>query len=149
MINKNINDNIDDFIIVDDKKIKKEDINKESKKHQKEFNEKSFWNKLKKAGKKIGLKSLFYALVLYYVLQKKEVSLKEKTLIIGALGYLISPLDFIPDILPVIGFADDGFALFLAVKKVIHHVDEEVITKAHEKISNWFRISKEDLKKYI
>ena len=30
-----------------------------------------------------------------------------KALIIGAIGYIISPLDLIPDAIPVVGFADD------------------------------------------
>ena len=149
MTNKNIYDSTEDFIIVDDQKIKKDDIDFEDEKYQTEYNDTSFWDKIKQTSKKIGLKSLFYALVLYYVLQKKEVTLKEKTLIIGALGYLILPLDLIPDAIPFAGFVDDGFALMLAVKKIIHHVDENVITKAHLKISKWFDISKDNLKKFI
>ncbi|MGF6907873.1 YkvA family protein [Fusobacterium sp. PH5-44] len=143
------NDNISDFIFIDDEKISADDINFTDEKYQKEFNESSFWDKLKKKAKKIGLKSIFYALVLYYILMKKEVTKADKLVIIGALGYLITPLDLFPDFIPFGGFADDGFALFLAIRRVIKHVDEEIITKAHAKISKWFKISKEDLKKFI
>ena len=146
--NNNINNNLDDFIIVDDKKIFEDDINFTDEKYQREFNQSSFWNKLKKKAKKIGLKSIFYALVLYYILMKKEVSKADKLIIMGALGYLISPLDLLPDFIPFGGFADDGFALFLAVRRVVKYVDEDIITKSHEKISKWFQISKEDLKKF-
>lgn len=147
--NNIINNNLDDFIIVNDKKISEDDINFMNEKYQKEFNESSFWDKLKKKAKKIGLKSIFYALVLYYILEKKEVTKADKLIIIGALGYLISPLDLIPDFIPFGGFADDGFALFLAIRRVIKYVDEDIITKSHTKISKWFKISKEDLKKFI
>ena len=35
----------------------------------------------------------------------------DKGVIIAALGFLISPLDFIPDLIPVAGYTDDALAL--------------------------------------
>ena len=50
------------------------------------FKEDSFWDKIKDYAVKIGLKGIYFALILYYVLQKESIPLKDKTLIIGALG---------------------------------------------------------------
>jgi uncharacterized membrane protein YkvA (DUF1232 family) len=47
------------------------------------------------------------ALWLYYAAQQPNTPLWAKTAIYGALGYFISPIDAIPDITPVIGYADD------------------------------------------
>jgi len=41
-------------------------------------------------------------------------SLRKGAAIIGAILYLVSPVDLIPDVLPLIGFADDA-ALLLAL----------------------------------
>lgn len=38
--------------------------------------------------------------------------------IVGALLYLISPIDLIPDVIPVIGIADDAFVLGLVLKQI-------------------------------
>ena len=46
---------------------------------------------------------------------------QQKALIIGALAYLILPLDVIPDVLPFAGLIDDAFAVtyvFTAVRKL-------------------------------
>ena len=44
-------------------------------------------------------------------LENPELPLKEKAKIIGAIGYIILPLDLIPDAIPIFGFADDVKAL--------------------------------------
>ena len=39
-------------------------------------------------------------------------------IIMGALGYLILPLDLFPDVVPVLGFADDAAAIKLSYDTV-------------------------------
>ncbi|OGJ56133.1 hypothetical protein A2706_02315 [Candidatus Peribacteria bacterium RIFCSPHIGHO2_01_FULL_51_35] len=43
-----------------------------------------------------------------------------KATIIGAILYGLMPLDIIPDILPVLGFADDATVLILAIIAFLH-----------------------------
>lgn len=38
-------------------------------------------------------------------------------MIIGALGYMISPLDVIPDAIPIVGLTDDLTVLIYVLKK--------------------------------
>lgn len=64
----------------------KKELLKRSKKH---FNDHAFWEKLKKTAQKAGVSLVYAVLLLYYTLQKPEVPVKAKTLIIGALGYFI------------------------------------------------------------
>ena len=59
---------------------------------------------------------LYVALILYYLIQSDKVSLKDKAIIIGALGYLISPLDAVPDAIPIAGLSDDLGVLLLRIK---------------------------------
>ena len=44
--------------------------------------------------------------------------------IIGSLLYVLSPVDLIPDVIPVIGYLDDAAVLALCLKFVKHDVDE-------------------------
>ena len=44
--------------------------------------------------------------------------------IIGTLLYVLSPVDLIPDMIPVIGYLDDAAVLALCLKFVKHDVDE-------------------------
>ena len=44
--------------------------------------------------------------------------------IIGSLLYVLSPVDLIPDVIPVIGYLDDAAVLALCLKFAKHDVDE-------------------------
>lgn len=106
-------------------------------KYQENYSEDKLWDKMKKFAKKLGGKSIYYVLVLYYVLQSKDVSLQNKALILGALGYFILPIDLIPDVIPAMGFVDDGAALALAFKAVKDSVTPEIEAKAKEQLGDW------------
>lgn len=118
---------------------KKEDINDEElSKYEKKYNEEDFFGKLKKYAKKIGSKCVEQALTLYYVMKKPEVPAQYKALILGALGYLVSPLDFIPDLAPFVGYTDDVVAIAYALMQVQGYVDEEIEQKVAEKMESIF-----------
>ena len=106
-------------------------------KYQENYSEDKLLDKMKKFAKKLGGKSIYYVLVLYYVLQSKDVSLQNKALILGALGYFILPIDLIPDVIPAMGFVDDGAALALAFKAVKDSVTPEIEAKAKEQLGDW------------
>ena len=81
---------------------------------------------------------VYIALILYYLMQSDKVSLKDKAIIIGALGYLISPIDVVPDAIPIAGLADALAVLLYALGKVWSQVDDNLKDKAKEKLSKWF-----------
>ncbi len=81
---------------------------------------------------------VYSALILYYSLNSKKVSVKDKAIIIGALGYLISPLDAIPDAIPIVGLGDDMAVLAYVLKKVWDQINDEAKEKAKEKLTRWF-----------
>ena len=97
-----------------------------------------FVEKISRIAKRAGAKLVYVALVLYYTLQSDKVSVKDKAVIIGALGYLISPLDLIPDAFPIAGLTDDLTVLLYVVKKVWGDVSDDVKDKAKSKLSQWF-----------
>ena len=60
------------------------------------------------------------------------------------LAYLLSPIDLIPDFIPVIGLADDAIIMSLTLRSVIKHAGVEAVT-AHwpgtpEGLATLFRV---------
>ncbi|WP_353957785.1 DUF1232 domain-containing protein [Peribacillus sp. NJ4] len=74
---------------------------------------------------------------MFYTLQKPATPVWSKSVIIGALGYLILPIDLIPDLLPG-GYTDDLSGLFGALVTVSIFIDEEVKLNAKDRIRIWF-----------
>jgi uncharacterized membrane protein YkvA (DUF1232 family) len=56
-----------------------------------------------------------------------RVPVAEKALLIGAVIYVISPLDLIPDFLPFIGQVDDLYVVALVVLRLINRTDESIV----------------------
>ena len=103
---------------------------KELQKYEQHYNDSSFLDKVTKYGKLIGINALYKAVQLWFVLQKPDVPASTKAVIMGALGYLIAPLDFLPDLMPVLGYTDDFVAITFALIKVQGYIDEEVERKS-------------------
>ena len=102
------------------------------------FTQSGFIEKISKIAKRAGSKLVYAALILYYTLQSESVSLKDKTMILAALGYLISPLDVMPDAIPIAGLSDDLGVLLYVLRKVWTDIPEDVREKAHNKLTKWF-----------
>ena len=45
--------------------------------------------------------------------------------LLGAIAYFILPFDFVPDMLPVLGFTDDAAMLATAIRMVAGHITPE------------------------
>lgn len=107
-------------------------------KYKDKFTSNGFVEKISRIAKRAGAKFVYAALILFYTLESEKVSVKDKAIIIGALGYLISPLDVVPDAIPIAGLGDDLAVLIYVLHKVWGEVSEEVKAKAHNKLSKWF-----------
>ncbi|UKK47407.1 DUF1232 domain-containing protein [Prevotella sp. E9-3] len=102
------------------------------------FSQNDFVEKISRVAKRAGSKLVYAALILYYTLQSDKINVKDKAIIIGALGYLISPLDVIPDAIPIVGLTDDLAVLIYVLKKVWSDIDPEVQERAKTKLADWF-----------
>ena len=111
---------------------------KELQKYEQHYNDSSFLDKVTKYGKLIGITALYKAVQLWFVLQKPDVPAGTKAVIMGALWYLIAPLDFLPDLLPVLGYTDDIVAITFALIKVQGYIDEEVERKSKKLLTKIF-----------
>ncbi len=102
------------------------------------FSQSDFVEKISRVAKRAGAKLVYAALILFYTLQSDKISLKDKALIIGALGYLISPLDVVPDAIPIAGLSDDLAVLIYVLKMVWTEIDPEIQQRAKDKLNEWF-----------
>jgi uncharacterized membrane protein YkvA (DUF1232 family) len=59
-----------------------------------------------------------YSKTLLSAIKSPKTSLKKKAIAVGALIYFISPIDLIPDHIPVVGYLDDLAVLSLAVNSL-------------------------------
>lgn len=79
--------------------------------------------------------------LLWRLFKDKRVNIKTKMLVGGLLAYIASPLDIIPDFIPLVGKVDDIAIVLFAMNKIINEVPKEVI------LSNW--TGKEDIIKLV
>ena len=102
------------------------------------FSQSDFVEKIARIAKRAGAKLVYAALILYYTLQSDKISKTNKAMIIGALGYMISPLDVVPDAIPIAGLSDDLAVLLFVLKKVWTDIDPDIQLKAKERLKKWF-----------
>ena len=107
-------------------------------KYTETYSEAKLFDKILKFAKKAGIKIIYAALLLYYILQKPTTPVWAKSTIVGALGYFIFPVDFIPDFIPIAGYTDDFAALVAALVAVAMFIDDDVKEKSKEKLHDWF-----------
>ncbi|MBQ9637054.1 MAG: DUF1232 domain-containing protein [Prevotella sp.] len=107
-------------------------------KYKDKFTKRGFVEKISRIAKRAGVKLVYAALVLFYTLESDKVSLKEKAAIIGALGYLIGPLDVVPDAIPIAGLSDDLAVLLYVLHRVWGNVSDDVKAKAKARLASWF-----------
>jgi uncharacterized membrane protein YkvA (DUF1232 family) len=61
------------------------------------------------------------------LLADPRVSTTDKLLVAGAIGYVLLPMDFVPDFIPFIGEVDDVFLLVLALQRLIGNTSRAVV----------------------
>lgn len=105
---------------------------------EKDYSESGYWDKVKTGAAVAGKEVIDKALQLYYAMQASTTPAWAKGVIIGSLGYFISPVDAIPDIIPGIGYVDDLAVLTAAVATVGTSITDEIKTKAEVKLTEWF-----------
>ncbi len=75
------------------------------------------------------------ALAAWYCAFDRDTPNRVRFTLLGALAYFILPMDVIPDLLPIIGFADDASILSAALLAVGASINETHRTAAGEALS--------------
>ncbi len=108
------------------------------KKYEKLYSEESLLTKISRFAKRAGLNTTYYVLLLYTMLISGKTALKDKAVIIGALGYFICPIDLIPDIMIGTGFLDDASMLMFALSTISDCITPEVRMEARKRLHQIF-----------
>jgi uncharacterized membrane protein YkvA (DUF1232 family) len=82
-----------------------------------------FWAKFKRVA--AGLPFAEDLLSAYYCAFDRQTPRHVQAALLGALAYFILPFDFIPDMLPVLGYTDDAAVLATAIRLVAAHITLE------------------------
>lgn len=88
--------------------------------------------------KKITASIKKYIWILYWAKQDTRVNWKAKCVVIVTLAYALSPIDLIPDFIPILGLIDDLFiipvGIYIAIKLIPNEVWEDCNRYAVESI---------------
>lgn len=61
----------------------------------------------------------------YYCAFDRQTPRHVQASLLGALAYFVLPFDFMPDMLPILGFTDDAAVLATAIRLVATHITPE------------------------
>jgi uncharacterized membrane protein YkvA (DUF1232 family) len=82
-----------------------------------------FWIKLKRIAAQLPFAEDLLAA--YYCAFDKQTPRHVQVALLGAIAYFILPFDFIPDVMPVLGFTDDAAVLATAIRMVATNIRPE------------------------
>lgn len=85
-------------------------------------------------------------ITLYFASKHPDLSLKPKLLILFIIGYTMSPIDLIPDFVPIIGYLDDIIIIPLLISLVLKMIPQQILIESRKKAkeekillsNNWF-----------
>jgi uncharacterized membrane protein YkvA (DUF1232 family) len=83
----------------------------------------SFWKKLKRVAAQLPFAEELLAA--YYCAFDRQTPRHVQAALLGAIAYFVLPFDFLPDVLPVLGFTDDAAVLATAIRLVSGHITSE------------------------
>jgi uncharacterized membrane protein YkvA (DUF1232 family) len=68
-----------------------------------------------------------YLRLLAGLITDARVARLDRALVFAAIAYIVSPFDFIPDLIPFLGEVDDVFLLMLALQRLIENAGRSVL----------------------
>jgi uncharacterized membrane protein YkvA (DUF1232 family) len=79
-----------------------------------------FWRKLKRVVAHVPFAEDLLAA--YYCAFDKRTPRHVQASLLGAIAYFVLPFDFVPDVMPLLGFTDDAAVLATAIRLVAGHI---------------------------
>lgn len=70
--------------------------------------------------------------LLFRLFKDSRVPMAEKAMLVGAIAYVVSPLDLLPDVIPFIGQVDDLYLIGLVMLRLLARTDDDVIQEHWE-----------------
>ena len=92
-----------------------------------------FWPKLRRVAANLPFAEDL--LTAYYCAFDNQTPLRVRAALLAALAYFVLPFDFVPDLLPILGYGDDAAVLAGAIKLVIDNIRPEHREAAREALA--------------
>lgn len=92
-----------------------------------------FWPKLRRFAARLPFAE--DAVAAYYCAFDASVPFQVRATLLGALAYFLLPIDTFPDLLPMLGFADDASVLTAAIAAVGAHIGDRHRRAAREALA--------------
>ena len=102
------------------------------------FNTEKLWSWINRYTGTLGQKLVYSILLLYFAYNRSDTPAWAKNIIIGAIGYFLSPIDSIPDLTPFLGLTDDIGVLSFGLVSIACYINDEVREKALIKLHAFF-----------
>lgn len=81
-------------------------------------------------------------IAMYFVMKHPKTPLYVRILVAIVVGYALSPIDLIPDFVPIFGYIDDMILLPLGIALIIKIVSKNILQECREKAKNNPTVSK-------
>ena len=91
------------------------------------------WERLKRWARKLKKDGL----TLWFCCRHRNMPLLPKLLALLVVGYFLSPIDLIPDFIPVLGYLDDLILLPIAIYFILKLVPRPVLTECRAIAEDW------------
>lgn len=95
-------------------------------------------SKLEGFARRVGKSVARTPLLLFYILQSDETSLKDKAIIATCLAYVILPIDLIPSSkFPILGWADEILSVEIVYDRMRKYITSELMAKTEKQLEEW------------
>lgn len=112
-------------------------LKKNINKYAKSFKEKDFIPSVKNKIKSLSAPLVYTALLMFYAFRSDKTPSWAKKIIMGMLGYLITPIDILPDLTPVVGYTDDLGILSFGIVTIACYITKDIKSLSKEKTIKW------------
>ena len=96
--------------------------------------EDGFWEKLRRYARRVPFAE--EAVAVYYCAIDPATPTQVKAVLFGALAYFVLPFDFLPDLVPLLGFTDDAAILYAAIRTVAPHITDRHRARARHTLAD-------------
>lgn len=87
--------------------------------------------------------------MLWFASKHSQMPLFPKLIAVLAVAYAFSPIDLIPDFIPVLGFIDDALILPILIWLAVHFTPKQVMTEAQQQADDWIKQQQQKPKNYV
>lgn len=99
-------------------------------KYQTRFREFKYMQFLSSKMKTLSVQLVYKSFLMFYAFKRKETPYWAKNIVLGTLGYLLAPIDMLPDLTPLLGYTDDISVLGYGLVMISCYINDEVREKA-------------------